>query len=114
MATLKLRPESEAPEATPEFDWNAHYAEIGGIDGVKYLQGKNFFGAGGHFRSQAPENMWQHPETDKERQNRIKQATANKKFFGTHQPKIEGIVPQKVIDADRENRQALAAEARSG
>ncbi len=110
-AALNLNKGREpVPPPPPEFDWNAHYAEVGGIDGVKYLQGKNFFGAGGHFRSQAPEHMWQNPETEDQRKNRIRQATANKKFFGTHQP--PGAVPQKVIDADRENRQALAAEMR--
>ena|ERR1700690_4457222 len=111
MATLKLKPDEPEAAPIPEFDWNAHYAEIGGIDGVKFLQGKNFFGAGGHFRSEAPENMWQHPETDAEKKNRIKQSAANKKFYGSHPVRNEGAVPQKVIDADRENRQAFAAEA---
>ena len=114
MAALKLRRDEPEIQAMPEFDWNAHYAEVGGIDGVKYIQGKNFFGSGGHFRSEAPQHMWLAEETDKQRQNRLKQATANKKFFGTHPVRNDGAVPQKVIDADRENRQALIAETRAG
>ena len=115
MATLKLQPDKPEAAPTPVFDKSAHFAEVGGIEGVVYLQGKNFFSAHGVFRREAPEHMWLNPETDDQRKNRLKQVTANKKFFGTHQPaKNDGIMPQKVIDADRENRQALVAETRAG
>ena len=97
----------------PVLDRESSYAEIGGmeLEGVKYQQGRNYFSPGGHFVKECkgpglPE------ETPEQKKNRQIQAMKNKKFFGKKATPAE--IPRALLDAERENAQARAAESLSG
>jgi hypothetical protein len=118
-ATLRLgKPEmpsqATAPEHGPKFDPAQHFGEVGGMDGVKYVQGKALFNNAKTYVGPAPKEMWLAPLTPRQETDRQKQIQANKKFFhaGTKVVK-DAAVPQTIIAAERENAQARAAESRA-
>ena len=112
--TLRLTPvdqpdmPEEIPEA-PKLDRSAHYAEIGGMEGIQYLQGRNFFSAGGHFVRIAPKHQWQPEETEEQKRNRIRQKAKDAKFFAKRTI-APAQVPQSLIEAEMENARARSAE----
>ncbi len=108
MATLKLKKDEEESPFVPDFDKDAMYAEVGGVEGVYYLQGRNYFARGGQYVREAPQAQWMAPETPEQRRNRQMQTIKNKKFF--HKPVAPAVVPESIINAERENAQARAAE----
>jgi hypothetical protein len=119
MATLKLN-RGKAPaesavddpvDETPRFDPDANTGEVGGIDGVKYVQGPgHLFNARKAFVRTDPAFKME-PLTDEQERNRRKQANSNKRFFISANPKIrEAGIPQQVLDAEKENARARAAE----
>lgn len=92
----------------PALDKSAHYAEVGGVEGVRYLQGRNYFANGGSFVREAPKEQWQPEETDEQRRNRAKKAARDAKFFAKRGAPV---LPQKLLEAELENAKARAAEA---
>ena len=113
MSTLKLGGGGGAvkKEPVPVFDRDGHYGEVGGMDGAKYIQGKNLFGPGGNFIREADKNQWLAPLTPEQERNRLAQKARNSKFFASAKPRInEAGVPSQVIAVERENSQARAAE----
>jgi hypothetical protein len=96
----------------PPMDFDAHYGEVHGRDdGVRYVQGKNFFGHKGQFIGEAPEAQWLAPLTREQEDNRREQMLKNRKFFAASKPRINDTgMPQAVINAERENARARAAE----
>jgi hypothetical protein len=98
---------------TPVFDPNAHYAEIWGEEGVRYVQGKNFFGNNKQFVREAPKAQQLAPLTEEQERDRQKRLQANKRFFGKAQAaRNDGAIPAAIVAAERENAQARAAEDR--
>ena len=98
----------------PTFDHDAHFGEVFGVEGVRYVQGRNYFGHKHQFVREAPRDAWLAPLTEEQERARQKQMRDNRKFFGnakTH--RNEGAIPQAVLDAERENSQARAAEDRA-
>ena len=120
MGTLKLnrgKPSAESAvdepvDETPQFDPEANTGEIGGIEGVRYVQGPgHLFNAHKTFVRTDPAFKMQ-PLSEEQERNRRKQALSNKRFFASANPKIrEAGLPQQVIDAEKENARARAAEA---
>jgi hypothetical protein len=120
MGTLKLNrgnapKESaveEAVDETPRFDPEANTGEVGGIEGVRYVQGPgHLFNAHRAYVRTDP-SFKMEPLTDEQERNRRKQSLSNKRFFASANPKIrEAGLPQQVIDAEKENARARAAEA---
>lgn len=105
-------PVPSAPVAEkPRFNPHEHYGEVGGVEGVKYVQGKHFFKPNGDFHSVAPEAAQLAPLTSEQEADRQKRLRANKKFFGKALAQAaDSMLPQKVIDAERENAKARSAE----
>ena len=98
-------------EPTPVFDPEANYAEIHGPGAVKYLQGCHVFSHQGVYIESVPKEQGLPPLTAEQEQARRVQMQKNKKFFGTAKAKpANAAIPQKVIEAQRENAQALMAE----
>jgi hypothetical protein len=108
---------SKLPEHGPEFNQTGHYAEVCGMDGVKFVQGKALFNHIKRYVGPAPENMWLAPLTAEQERERQRKIIANKKFFGTalgSQPgTAKAELPKDIRDAQQENRKALAAESRA-
>lgn len=120
MGTLNLRKgtdelvKSAPPEHGPAFDDDAHSAEVYGMDGVRYVQGKALFNNAKNYVGPAPKEMCLAPLTAEQEHARRLQLIKNKKFFGAPKiSKIVGAIPQRVLDAQRENAQMLAVESRS-
>lgn len=121
MGTLNLRKgtddfvKSAPPEHGPVLDESAHYGELFGMEnGARYVQGKALFNVAKKYLCPAEPHMYLQPLTAEQEQARRMQLVKNKKFFGTAKvAKIAGAIPQKVLDAQRENAQMLAVEARS-
>jgi hypothetical protein len=113
-STLSLGKPASKKEPDPVFDDNENTAEIHGPEGIKLIQGKWFFDKSHRYLGPAPEGMWMAPLTPEQRMNLRKQHEKNKKFFGSAKPNIrEAGIPQKVIDAERENARAAAAESQA-
>lgn len=116
MATLKLnvgKPLAKpAVDETPCFDPEANTGEVGGIEGVRYVQGPgHLFNARKDYVRTDPAFKME-PLTEEQERNRKKQAMQQKRFFASANPKIrEAGLPQQVIEAERENARARAAEA---
>jgi len=98
------------PKKPPVFDPNERYGEVGGIEGVGYIQGKNYFSPNKQFRREAPEDQWMRAFTAEEKLNLRKQVAKNVKFFGTKKNVAPAKIPESVIKAEQENAQARAAE----
>lgn len=116
-ATLSLgkkEPVAAPPEHGPEFDPASHFGEVCGVDGVRYVQGKSLFNVAKRYVRPAPREMWLAPLTPAQEQLRQKQMQNNKRFFFSGAPLARAAaVPQKIVDAERENAQARAAETRA-
>lgn len=117
-ATLSIRkptPPGPDPLAMPDpvFDHAAHYGEVGGIQGVKYVQGDNFFKPNYDFHSVAPAEARLKPLTKEQEADRQKRMSATRKMLGKKLAQSAEAVPQKIIDAERENARAKAAESLS-
>lgn len=115
--TLK-KPAPPAPaddelELPPEFDRSAHYGEVGGVPGVRYVQGDNYFKPNGDFHSKAPPEARMKPLTKEQEADRQKRMSATRKMLGKKLAQAADALPQKIIDAERENARAKAAEALS-
>lgn len=119
MGTLRLgKPEMpssvKAPEHGPELDRTKHFGEVCGVEGVRYVQGKALFSNIGRYVGVAPKEMELAPLTAKQETERQQKIRDNKKFFSATTPKArEAAVPQAILDAEKENRKALAAESRA-
>ena len=126
MGTLSLHNRApqggKAPEADPlalpveqvlpEFDPEAHYGEVGGVLGVKYVQGDNFFKPNGDFHSVAPPESRLKPLTKEQESDRLRRLSKTKKLFGNKLAQAaHNAVPESVIKAERENARARAAES---
>lgn len=112
-ATLSLGPKERA-QPVPVFDRRGHFAEIGGIHGVKYVQGDNFFNSLGVFVKKADEAHALAPltrEQEIDRLMRMRDQAARSTVIGD---KRNGQVPQHILDAERENARAAGAEALDG
>lgn len=118
-ATLRLsKPEmpssAKAPEHGPELDRAKHFGEVCGVEGVKYVQGKALFNVAGKYVGVAPKEMELAPLTAEQEAERRKKIQGNKKFFSAGSPKArEAAVPQSILDAEKENTRARAAESRA-
>jgi hypothetical protein len=98
-------------EATPVFDPEGHYAELHGVGPTRLLQGCHIFTKMGVYIESVPKEQGLPPLTAEQEQARRVQMQKNKKFFGTAKAKpANAAIPQKVIEAQRENAQALMAE----
>lgn len=121
MATLSLNKGTTDAKGTDDFitekpvafDPDAPTNEIGGMEGVKYLQGKNFFNPAKLFVRQAPKEMWMAPLTPAQEVARKRQILQNKKFLaGVAKPQTAAM-PQAILNAERENARARAAETQA-
>lgn len=117
-ATLSLKKTDGEPPAAvehgPVLDTNAHYGEVCGMQGIRYVQGKAFFNHLGEYVGPAPKHMWLAPLTEEQEQQRRRQAQGNKKFFGPAKNLAPAAaIPQAVLNAERENAQARAAESQA-
>lgn len=116
-ATLRLGAREEVktpPAAGPAFDEDAHFAEVCGVEGVRYVQGKSLFNNAKKYVRPAGE-LSLAPLTAEQEQARRKQRMANKKFFGVAAAKktADASVPQTILQAERENARARAAESQA-
>lgn len=119
MATLRLNkavaqaPAVAEPEATkPVFNKDRHHAEIYGEPGIRYAQGKGLFNARGDFVRYA-EGPGEPVLTDEEEEAVRRARLRKQKTFGRQVQIAVAAIPQKVLDAQRENAQALAAESQA-
>lgn len=111
----ELAAQEKKPEkAPPKFDRTAHYGEVGGEDGVKYVQGNAYFNARGDFVRWAPAAAVLKPLTKEQEMDRQRRLRASKKLFGAKLVKATDSIPDEVIEAQRENARALAAEQNAG
>lgn len=113
-ATLTLGAKERPQQPIPAFDPRGHFAEIGGIHGVKYVQGDNFFDSIRRFVRPADEAHRLAPltrEQELDRLMRMREQAARSTVIGD---KRGGQVPQHIIDAERENARAAGAETLSG
>jgi hypothetical protein len=119
MATLNMKskvaiPEIEAEVETPKLNRDKNYGEVGGMQGVKYVQGNAYFRANGDFHSWTEPDQALKPETPEgELLRKRKEARDDKKWGRIPQRAGAPELPKKVMDASRENAQALAAEAQA-
>jgi hypothetical protein len=105
---------AKLPDHGPEFNPAVNFGEVCGMEGVRYVQGKALFNNVKRYVGPAPESMWLMPLTAEQERERQKKIIANKKFFGAATAAPKGAaVPQNILDAERENRKALAAESRA-
>ena len=119
-ATLSLGKEKAAPIEAPKpstdpvFDPEENTAEMYTPEGMRYIQLKHLFNRAKQYMGPAPENCWLQPMTPEQKRNLKIQTEKNKKFFGSAKPNIkEAGLPQKVLDAERENARARAAESQA-
>lgn len=118
MGTLKLKRSApsesavdEAVDETPRFDPNANTGEVGGIAGVRYVQGPGHLFNAHKTYVRTDESFKMETLTEEQERNRRKQALSNKRFFISANPKLrEAGLPQQVLDAEKENARARAAE----
>lgn len=122
MATLNLHPNQPTgaqpkKAAVPKFDPNDNYGEVYTDQGAKcYIQLKNFFERHGDnaFIGEAPQHMWMEPLTSEQRNNLAVSRAKNKKFWQGAKPQTrEAGIPKQVVDAEKENARALAAETQA-
>lgn len=117
MATLKLKPDAvvEAEQITPTLDRSQNYAEVGGEHGVKYLQGNAYFNPRGDFVRYCEAGVELKPESaEGALMRKQKEARDNKRWGRVPQRAGAAALPHKVVQAAKENAQALAAEAQAG
>ena len=105
----------DMPEEKPEFDPRAHYGEVGGVQGVKYVQGDNYFKPNGDFHSVAPPEARMKPLTKEQEADRQRRLNKDRKLFGTKlaQAMHDRNLPQNIVEAEKENARARAVETLS-
>ena len=104
-------PDEEEGASEPVFDPSAHYGEVGGVPGVKYVQGDSFFKANFDFHSVAPPEARLKPLTREQEADRQKRLANVRKLFGTKLAQSgNSPLPENVIAAARENARARVAE----
>lgn len=106
-----LKPERPAVEETPVFKPERLAAQVGSDSGQTcFVQGKHLFTLKGAYVGVAPEHQWYFP-SEQEEINNARTKAKQRQFFNKV-PERSGAtaLPQKVLNAARENAQALAAE----
>jgi hypothetical protein len=107
----KKAPAAAKKEPDPVFDPNENAAEVHTPEGICLLQLKYLFNKQKQYLGEAPSNMWMDPLTPEQRRNLAIQRQKNTKFFSSGKANVrEAGLPQKVLDAERENARARAAE----
>lgn len=107
---LDMPNDDEAPDE-PVFNRSAHYGEVGGVPGVKYVQGENFFKANFDFHSVAPPEARLKPLTREQEADRQKRLAKDRKLWGNKLAQsTNSPLPEKILNAERENTRARAAE----
>lgn len=112
-ATLSLKaptaPQAQKAAPAPTFNPRAHYGEVAGIPGVKYVQGDALFDSQRRFVRFDEEHALARltPEQEQDRQMR---ALAQRKLQIGAQRNEGGSIPDHVARAQRENQQAAAVE----
>lgn len=101
------------PEAPPAFDPERLAAQVGSGAGLPaFVQGKHLFTTAPPHRyiGEAPKNLWYFPSEIEEANNR--RTRAKQRQLSNRVPQRGGAppLPQRTIDAQRENAMALAAE----
>lgn len=94
-------------EAPPAFSSEKPFAEVRGEPGVGYVQGENYFARDKTFVKKAPEHVWYFPEVPapKVRAEALRAARSELQRL----PEVPR-APRSIIDAERENARAAAAE----
>lgn len=108
---IATEPPQPKEPPVPLFDENAHYGEVGGMEGVRYVQGPYLFNNRKVFVREAPESVKLAPLTPKQEADRRARMQANKKFFAHSKVQKNGEIPANVRNAERENARARAAES---
>lgn len=119
MSTLSLRrnertqpvqPDEIIPELAPQWDPKATYLGIGGMVGVAFMQGDNYFNCRKEFVKEVPpKQRLKMPQPPK-----VAQAAGHRGPRGAIPFGSAPVVPQTVASAQKENAQALAAEENAG
>jgi len=120
---LSLRPEIPIPAdeakpgpavATPPvpvFDPEALAVTTYGDHGAGFIQGKNYFTAAGHFVRELPKEQWYITTPEMERNNKIARAKWRAKTHAKLARQVTAAIPDKLLEAHKENSLALAAES---
>lgn len=119
MGTLSLKKESPPQSAEtedfeiPQFDPDAHHGEVMGVDGVRWVQGRNYFDNLQRFVKQAPKEAWMAPLTADQEIDR-RQRVAHNRRVALGRRTAEAPLPEHVIRSRQENARAEAAERAQG
>lgn len=110
---LKLGAKSapESAQDVPVYYPDNLAAQVGTDNGTFFVQGKNLFTLKGVFVEEAPENLWYITTPQQEANNRKAKARSRAAVVNLPRSSESQAVPDKVMDAMRENARALAAEA---
>ena len=97
---------------TPVFDPEALAVQTYGDAGLGFVQGKNYFTAAGTFVRELPEAQWYVTTPEMEANNRKARAKWRALTMGKQlAAKVSPAIPDKLIEAARENALAYSAEA---
>jgi hypothetical protein len=110
---LKLGAKIEAqpvPKDVPVFEPDRLSAQVGTDGGAYFVQGKNLFSLKGVFVKEAPENLWYVTTPEQEANNRKAKSRARAAVVNLPSSR-EPQLPDRVVEAARENARAYAAEA---
>jgi len=119
LAAENSKPADEAPPAVPAvakaddmrgvvFDAKAPYAEVRGESGCAFIQGKWYFSREREPVKQAPEHAWYFPPAAVKKDSRKEAEREIARLPGFSEvPRA----PRVIIEAEKENAQAAAAEA---
>lgn len=118
MATLSLKKRAEAGAAAeqplksdpvPVFDKEGYFVMDISMGGTLYIQGRHVFTAGGKYLRDIPPGDKPATLTEEQERNFKKDKVRAQKVFGKPRGP-DASIPQAVLDAQRENARALAAE----
>jgi hypothetical protein len=99
------------PAETPVYDPEALAVQTYGAEGAGFIQGKNFFTANGKFIREVPKEQWYITTPEQEANNRKARAKQRAMFAGKGVAvRARPAIPEKLLDASRENARAFAAE----
>lgn len=99
---------AEQETASPVFNPERLAAQVCTDRGACFVQGKYLFTLKGVFVGEAPKELWYLPTAEQEENNRKARAKFRAREIAKRVPKPA--IPDKVIEASRENAQARAAE----
>jgi hypothetical protein len=109
--TLSMGRKDAPRQALPVFDPEENTAELHTPEGIRLLQLDHLFNKSHQYIGSAPAGTALAPLTPEQKRNLKVQREKNLRFFGGSKAVIrEAGLPQKVIDAERENARARAAE----